>query len=151
MGPRVISLCGPRRNKSGGGGESREINSGEELELLRYRGRKIYRQFRGILSLTHSRFTGFTATPRGRGRSFVLLNRTDTHITRVRLKIGGGGSTCSFLIRVYINADEWASGIKFGTKMRPFVEGERNDDANAFRFDGTTVRFGCLCSFRSLQ
>lgn len=91
-----------------------------------------------VFSLSHSRFTGFTATPRGRGRSFVLLNRTDTHITRVRLKIGGGGSTCSFLIRVYINADEWASGIKFGTKMRPFVEGERNDDANAFRFDGTS-------------
>lgn len=39
---------------------------------------------------------------------------------------------------MYINADEWASGIKFGTKMRPFVEGERNDDANAFRFDGTS-------------
>lgn len=38
---------------------------------------------------------------------------------------------------MYVNADEWASGIKFGTKMRPFVGGERNDDA--FRFDGTTV------------
>lgn len=102
-----------------------------------------------FVAFSLSRFTGFTATPRGRGRSFVLLNRTDTHITRVhaRVKIGGGISTCSFLIRAYINVDEWASGIKFGTKMRPFVGGERNDDALR---TGECVRgIVDVCFFRS--
>lgn len=44
-------------------GEGWEINSGEELELLRYRGGKIYRQFRGILSLSFHRFYGHATRP----------------------------------------------------------------------------------------